>query len=45
MGVIGRYRDHLAVTAATPEDGLNEGSTPLVAGRNNPRTLDHRHLN
>jgi threonine synthase len=34
MGVMARYREHLPITAATPEVDLNEGSTPLVLSRN-----------
>jgi threonine synthase len=39
MGVISRYRDHLPVTAKTPEVDLREGSTPLVPSRNIGRAL------
>jgi threonine synthase len=39
MGVIARYREHLPVSASTPEVDLDEGSTPLVASRNIGRAL------
>jgi threonine synthase len=39
MGVIARYRDHLPVSASTPEVDLHEGSTPLVLSRNIGRAL------
>jgi threonine synthase len=34
MGVIARYREHLPVSAETPEVDLNEGGTPLVLSHN-----------
>jgi threonine synthase len=34
MGVIARYREHLPVSAETPEVDLNEGGTPLVRSHN-----------
>ena len=39
MGVIARYREHLPVSANTPEVDLHEGSTPLVPSRNIGRAL------
>jgi threonine synthase len=39
MGVIARYREHLPVSASTPEVDLHEGSTPLVPSRNIGRAL------
>jgi threonine synthase len=39
MGVIARYREHLPVSASTPEVDLHEGSTPLVLSRNIGRAL------
>jgi threonine synthase len=39
MGVIARYRDHLPVSAATPEVDLHEGSTPLIRSLNIGRAL------
>ena len=44
MGVIARYREHLPVTAKTPEVDLREGSTPLVPSRNIGRALGLKHL-
>jgi threonine synthase len=44
MGVIARYRDHLPVSAATPEVDLHEGSTPLIASRNIGRALGMKRL-
>ena len=44
MGVIARYRDHLPITATTPEVDLREGSTPLVASRNIGRALGLKSL-
>jgi threonine synthase len=39
MGVIARYREHLPVSASTPDVDLDEGSTPLVPSRNIGRAL------
>jgi threonine synthase len=39
MGVIARYREHLPITARTPDVDLHEGSTPLVPSRNIARAL------
>ncbi|HKC19247.1 MAG TPA: threonine synthase [Candidatus Dormibacteraeota bacterium] len=44
MGVIARYREHLPITARTPEVDLHEGSTPLVPSRNIGRALGLEHL-
>jgi threonine synthase len=44
VGVIARYREHLPITARTPEVDLDEGSTPLVASRNIARALGLKHL-
>jgi threonine synthase len=44
MGVIARYREHLPVSANTPEVDLHEGSTPLVPSRNIGRALGLEHL-
>jgi threonine synthase len=44
MGVIARYRDHLPITAKTPEVDLREGSTPLVESRNIGRALGLKNL-
>ena len=39
MGVISRYREHLPISASTPDVDLHEGSTPLVPSRNIGRAL------
>src|ERR1700680_2344312 len=39
MGVIARYREHLPVSASTPDVDLDEGSTPLLPSRNIGRAL------
>ena len=44
MGVIARYREHLPITARTPEVDLREGSTPLVPSRNIGRALGLKNL-
>jgi threonine synthase len=44
LGVIARFREHLPVSAATPEVDLNEGSTPLVPSHNIARALGLKHL-
>ncbi len=44
MGVIARYREHLPITAATPEVDLDEGSTPLVRSRSIARALGLKRL-
>jgi threonine synthase len=44
VGVIARYREHLPITAATPEVDLDEGSTPLVRSRSIARALGLKRL-
>src|ERR1700674_3340029 len=44
MGVIARYREHLPVSASTPDVDLDEGSTPLTPSHNIAHALGLKNL-